>query len=204
MDRSVLLTAFVFVFMEPTRQQQQQQQQQQQSPSLSLSDSLPGDRRLLVMGKLVAAAVAGRGKGTLDCAGVWMHQEGAMSERPLKLARFLSEEHFLLARDRRRKKQQAQVRRRHSRHLSREEEEAEGEAPREEEEEEKEEEGGAAEEDKGGRMVALFGDLPATSEVFCANLVTATCEVYLAGAQEHRQPDADGEFVWTKAKRSTC
>ena len=71
LDRDVLITAFIFVFMEPTRQQQHLPP----SSSLSLIEGHPGDRRMLVMGKVAAAAMAQKGGGVLDCAGVWMHQE---------------------------------------------------------------------------------------------------------------------------------
>ncbi len=118
-----------------------------------------------------------------------------MSERPLKLARFLVEEHLTLARDRRRRQQlqRQKLRRRRSRQssCSRSEQMQQhllhGQDPVEEAVAEEDEQ----EEDDCARMAALFGDLPATSEVFCANLMTAACEVYF-GAEELQETQTDG------------
>ncbi len=184
LDRSVFVSAFIFVFMEPMK-----------APSHSKTAHLslwrepvsPSDQRLLVMAKLVSLALANRGKGVLECVGVWMHQEGAMSERPVRLARFIIQEHLAQVREtrnaakskRRRHRSKSQsasnAGRRPSRLMSQ-DSQSEDHAVAQ-----KEDPDSSEDESEDAALTRLFGDLPSASEIFCCNFMTAACQVYFSG-----------------------
>ncbi len=120
-----------------------------------------------------------------------------MSERPLRLARFLIEEHILLAKQARSQEEiETRMRRKKKRRFSSAKEVAPASTASAEQqlqaapsrgvgvgvgggEGEVEEDGDGYLE--GSLVLSLFGDFSSVSQVFCSNLMTAACQTYLGG-----------------------